>query len=315
MTQIVIISGFLGAGKTTFIDRLLKGFYNGRKIAIIENDFGDFSLDSSLLRQSGFEVTDIKSGCICCTLSGDFITALCSLTKSKAPEVIVIEPSGVGKLSDVQKACNDQKLRGLALISNKITIVDVNRCETYYENFGEFFDDQIKNADTVVLSRTQLYPHKCKDAISIVRKLNANAIIYDRPFDELDFNEILTRNNTDYIKPSEDCICTCHMHSHDKHCHCDHNSSEHHHTFDTVTVIFNQDVTQQLIKRNMERLSDSRFGDIVRAKGIITQGSGFLNVQYVPGSVTFEKTEVHGNEICFIGKGLDKTAIRELFSI
>lgn len=326
MTETVIISGFLGAGKTTFIQKLLKDCYKDKKVAIIENDFGEINLDSALLQESGFEVTDITNGCICCTLTGDFISALSSLIRSKAPDVIIIEPSGVGKLSDIEKACLDIKISGITKITNKITIVDVNKCETYYENFGEFFDNQVSNADTVVLSRTQLYPDKVCNAVNIIKGLNSKATIYSKPFDELDFNEISLLNN--FVTPIiHKCNCGCHSHTHDEqHCcdnhsydahDCCHTEQEHHHkhAFDAVTISFKGNTDAKAIEAKMQKINDRRFGNIVRAKGIITDNSEYVNVQYVPDSLKLEKTGVRGNEICFIGKNIDESALREFFTV
>ncbi len=134
--EVYIISGFLGAGKTTLIQKLIKETFIGRKIALIENDFGESSIDADLLRSDQFEVTEINNGCICCSLSGDFVKALSKLIKEYAPEVIIIEPSGVSKLSDIEKACSEIKNIKIAA---KITVVDAKRCQSYYENFGFFF--------------------------------------------------------------------------------------------------------------------------------------------------------------------------------
>ncbi len=159
-TEIILVSGFLGAGKTTLVQKLLKEAFTGQRIALIENDFGEISIDAALLQTSGFQVREISSGCICCSLSGDFVKALKELLDACHPDRILIEPSGVGKLSDIIQACADARLRGLVRISRKITVVDVKRCAMYLENFGEFFEDQIRHTDAVVLSRVEAYPDR-----------------------------------------------------------------------------------------------------------------------------------------------------------
>ena len=144
-TEIYIISGFLGAGKTTLIQKLIKESFQKDKVVLIENDFGEISIDAALLKSSGIEVKEINAGCICCSLSGDFVKAVKELLDRFHPDKIIIEPSGVGKLSDIVKACSDQRIQQLAKVKSKITIVDVKRCKVYLHNFGEFFEDQIEN--------------------------------------------------------------------------------------------------------------------------------------------------------------------------
>lgn len=138
MTDMYLISGFLGAGKTTLIQKLLTEAFKSKKVALIENDFGDFSVDAALLREGGYQVLALNAGCICCSLTGDFTAALASLLKTYRPDVVLIEPSGVGKLSDVERACRDRRFATSARITQKITVVDVKRCASYLENFGRF---------------------------------------------------------------------------------------------------------------------------------------------------------------------------------
>ena len=142
MTDMYLISGFLGAGKTTLIQKLLTEAFKSKKVALIENDFGDFSVDAALLREGGYQVLALNAGCICCSLTGDFTAALASLLKTYRPDVVLIEPSGVGKLSDVERACRDRRFATSARITQKITVVDVKRCASYLENFGAFFEER-----------------------------------------------------------------------------------------------------------------------------------------------------------------------------
>jgi G3E family GTPase len=152
MTKIDIFSGFLGAGKTTLIRKLIKEAYAGQKIVLIENEFGEIAIDGGFLKDAGVQITEMNSGCICCTLVGDFKAALEKVIDEYAPDRIIIEPSGVGKLSDVAKAVST--VAGKAELGAKVTVVDANKCKMYIRNFGEFFNDQVKNADVIVLSRT-----------------------------------------------------------------------------------------------------------------------------------------------------------------
>lgn len=179
-TEIYVISGFLGAGKTTLIQKLLKEAFRKEKVVLIENDFGEISVDAALLKSGGIEVKEMNSGCICCSLSGDFVKALKELLDRFHPDKIIIEPSGVGKLSDIMKACSDPRVQALAKVKAKITVVDVKRCQMYLDNFGEFFEDQIQNANVILLSRTESFSDKINDAYRLVKSLNAHSTILSK---------------------------------------------------------------------------------------------------------------------------------------
>ena len=179
MTDMYLISGFLGAGKTTLIQKLLTEAFKSKKVALIENDFGDFSVDAALLREGGYQVRELNAGCICCSLTGDFTAALASLLKTYRPDVVLIEPSGVGKLSDVERACGDRRFATSARITQKITVVDVKRCASYLENFGAFFEDQVRSAGTILLNRTELFPGAVTKAVELVEQLNGqHALVF-----------------------------------------------------------------------------------------------------------------------------------------
>ena len=189
MTKIDIISGFLGAGKTTLIQKLIKEVYAGKKVVLVENEFGEIGIDGGFLKDAGIVVNEINSGCICCTLQGDFRNALQEVVKKYDPDHIIIEPSGVGKLSDILAVVKD--VEGLELNSYS-TVVDAKRCETYHKNFKEFFDDQITTAACIILSRTQLVDEETlqKD-IAIIRELNNDARIITTPWDDLSGQAII----------------------------------------------------------------------------------------------------------------------------
>lgn len=190
-TEIHVISGFLGAGKTTLIQKLLQEAFKGEKVVLIENDFGDISVDAALLQSGGVEVKELNSGCICCSLSGDFVKALKELLDRFHPDKVIIEPSGVGKLSDIMKVCSDPHIQPLAKIKSKITVADVKRCKMYLDNFGEFFEDQIQHADVILLSRTEDFPDKVNDACKLLKSLNAQAVILTKPWNQIRADEIL----------------------------------------------------------------------------------------------------------------------------
>ena len=237
MTKIDIISGFLGAGKTTLIQKLIKEVYAGKKVVLVENEFGEIGIDGGFLKDAGIVVNEINSGCICCTLQGDFRNALQEVVKKYDPDHIIIEPSGVGKLSDILAVVKD--VEGLQLNSYS-TVVDAKRCEIYHKNFKEFFDDQISTAACVILSRTQLVEEETlqKD-IAIIRELNHDARIITTPWDDLSGQAIIDamEGSTDgfpELEEEEECCCCgcgCHDEDDDDDCCCghDHHEHEHHH--------------------------------------------------------------------------------------
>ena len=235
MTKIDIISGFLGAGKTTLIQKLIKEVYAGQKVVLVENEFGEIGIDGGFLKDSGIVVNEINSGCICCTLQGDFRTALQEVVEKYHPDHIIIEPSGVGKLSDILSVVKD--VEGLQLNSYS-TVVDAKRCEIYHKNFKEFFDDQISTAACVILSRTQLVDEETlqKD-IAIIRELNHDARIITTPWDDLSGQAIIDamEGSTDgfpELEEEEECCCCgcgCHDEDDDEDCCCGHEHHEHEH--------------------------------------------------------------------------------------
>ena len=236
MTKIDIISGFLGAGKTTLIQKLIKEVYAGQKVVLVENEFGEIGIDGGFLKDSGIVVNEINSGCICCTLQGDFRTALQEVVEKYHPDHIIIEPSGVGKLSDILAVVKD--VEGLQLNSYS-TVVDAKRCEIYHKNFKEFFDDQISTAACVILSRTQLVDEETlqKD-ITIIRELNNDARIITTPWDDLSGQAIIEamEGSTDGFPELEEeeecCCCGCGCHDDDDDCCGDHDHHEHEHHHD-----------------------------------------------------------------------------------
>ena len=235
MTKIDIISGFLGAGKTTLIQKLIKEVYAGKKVVLVENEFGEIGIDGGFLKDAGIVVNEINSGCICCTLQGDFRTALQEVVEKYHPDHIIIEPSGVGKLSDILAVVKD--VEGLQLNSYS-TVVDAKRCEIYHKNFKEFFDDQITTAACIILSRTQLVDEETlqKD-ITIIRELNNDARIITTPWDDLSGQAIIDamEGSTDgfpELEEEEECCCCgcgCHDEDDDEDCCCGHEHHEHEH--------------------------------------------------------------------------------------
>lgn len=265
MTKIDIVSGFLGAGKTTLIKKLLKEALGGEQVVLIENEFGEIGIDGGFLKDSGIEITEMNSGCICCSLVGDFGTALKEVLDKYHPDRILIEPSGVGKLSDVMRAVEGATASEGVHLNSAVAVVDAKKCKTYLKNFGEFFANQIEHAGTVILSRTgEMSDEKINAAVALIRQHNAKAAVITTPWDKLEgtkileamedakdleaelMREVLEAHDHDHDHDHEehhhhhDGEC-CHDHDHEEHhhdhhdgecCHHDHDHEEHHHHHD-----------------------------------------------------------------------------------
>ena len=256
MTKIDIISGFLGAGKTTLIKKLIEQAFKGEKLVLIENEFGEIGIDGGFLKDAGVQITEMNSGCICCSLVGDFGTALKQVITDYTPDRIIIEPSGVGKLSDVIKAVKDVSGNLDVELDSYTTVADVSKVKIYMKNFGEFFNNQIESANTIILSRTQTTTQdKIEKAVAMIREKNDHATIIKTPWDEIDGAAIreamqnyksLEETMMDEAKKGHDhdhdhgdeCTCGCHDHDHhhdhddDHEHHHDHDEHEHHHDHD-----------------------------------------------------------------------------------
>ena len=249
MTKIDIISGFLGAGKTTFIKKLLEEAIAGEQVVLIENEFGEIGIDGGFLKDSGIEIREMNSGCICCSLVGDFGASLAEVLTQYKPERIIIEPSGVGKLSDVMKAVIDVSADMDVELNSAVTIVDAAKCKMYMKNFGEFFNNQIENAGTIVLSRTDITDaSRIQKDVDMIREKNANAVIITTPLDQLGGSQLLeiiekkdtmlddllaevreSRRHDEECHEHHDHDGECHEHHHHDH---DEECHEHHHDHD-----------------------------------------------------------------------------------
>ena len=354
MTKIDIFSGFLGAGKTTLIRKLIKEAYAGQKIVLIENEFGEIAIDGGFLRDAGVQITEMNSGCICCTLVGDFKAALEKVIEDYAPDRIIIEPSGVGKLSDVARAVS--AVAGKAEIGAKVTVVDANKCKMYIRNFGEFFNDQVKNADVIVLSRTgDISEQKLLAAVDMLHELNGDAVIITTPWDELSggqFTEAMEHRSSlaaelaamaaehdddDDDDECDDEECECHHHhdgdeDHDEHEHHhhdgddDHNEHEHHHHHhhhaDEVFTSWGSETprkfTEEGLSRMLTALDDAeKYGMVLRAKGMVDASDGeWLYFDYVPGEMNIRRgAPVVTGRFCVIGSKINEPALKELFDI
>ena len=230
MTKIDIFSGFLGAGKTTLIKKLIKEAYTSEKVVLIENEFGEIGIDGGFLSDAGIEITEMNSGCICCSLVGDFSKALLKVLDEYKPDRVIIEPSGVGKLSDVIRAVQGVDYEG-AVLNCYTAVCDVNKCKMYMKNFGEFYNDQIKHASCIVLSHTQTCKEsKLLDTVELIRQHNPTATIVTTPWDLLNGKDILAAmEKRDTLDEAIKELEKEHHHDHHEHCHChDHDDHDHH---------------------------------------------------------------------------------------
>lgn len=217
MTKVDIISGFLGAGKTTFIKKLIDQVFTGEKLVLIENEFGEIGIDGGFLKDAGIEITEMNSGCICCTLVGDFSEALKKVIAEYHPDRVIIEPSGVGKLSDVAKAVEDVKADADIEITGRITVVDGKKAKMYMKNFGEFFKDQVEHASTIVISRTQMMSDaKVEECVHMLREENEKAAIISTPWDNLGKAAIMRA--LEQGAELEDLLETVRHHDHESYC-------------------------------------------------------------------------------------------------
>lgn len=239
MTKIDVFSGFLGAGKTTLIKKLLKEALQDTKVVLIENEFGEIGIDGGFLKEAGIEIKEMNSGCICCSLVGDFGASLKEVLTTYTPERVLIEPSGVGKLSDVVKAVEDVAGDLDVQINSAVAVVDATKCKMYIKNFGEFFVNQIEHAGTIILSRTgKISQEKLDTCIEMIREYNKEATIITTPWEQLDGKDILeTIEGQDKLADMmQELLEHAHHHEHDEHCTCgchghhhNHEEHEHHH--------------------------------------------------------------------------------------
>ena len=341
MTRIDIISGFLGAGKTTLIKKLLGDALKGQQVVLIENEFGEIGIDGGFLKDAGIEIREMNSGCICCSLVGDFGAALKDVITKYHPDRIIIEPSGVGKLSDVIKAVDGvEKEAGVAL-NSATTVVDVMKCKMYLRNFGEFFENQVKSAGTIILSRTdKADTEKVEAAVKMLRELNPEAHIITTPVEVLGGKKVLDTMegaiiNLAQVEEEEhhhhhhdhdECCCGHdhdheHHHHHDDECGCGHEHHHHHHADEVFTSCGQETVktfTKEQIEGILKKLSeDTAYGMVLRAKGMVAGADG----QWIYFDMVPEEYEVRDGapeftgRICVIGSKLAEDKLAELFGL
>lgn len=354
MTKIDIISGFLGAGKTTLIKKLLDESFKGEKIVLIENEFGEIGIDGGFLKDAGVEITEMNSGCICCSLVGDFGAALKQVLADYSPARIVIEPSGVGKLSDVIHAVQNVASDDVVL-NGFTTVVDAAKAKMYMKNFGEFFNNQVENAACIILSRTGgISDDKLDAAVALLREKNPEAVIITTPWEDLSGKTILEaveRKST--LKDTlvhmvseavEDDVCpVCgghhhdhehehehhHHHDHDEHCDCGHDHHDHghhhHHGHDADEVFMSwgaetfRKYGEEDLRAMLNAFVDNEdYGLVLRAKGYVPAADGgqWVYFDYTPGELNVRRgaADVTGR-VCVIGSKLKEEKLKELFRI
>ena len=337
MTKIDIVSGFLGAGKTTLIKKLLAEAFQGEKLVLIENEFGEISIDGGFLKESGVQISEMSSGCICCSLVGDFDRALKDVHEQFHPDRILIEPSGVGKLSDVIVAVeNAVKDVPDMQLNSFVTVADATKVKVYMKNFGEFYNNQIESAGTIILSRTQrLSQEKLEAAVALLREKNPTAAILTTPWDALDgmtilsaiekvslADELLAKMRAEHEADEEE-----HHHHHHHHdgeecddpeCGCHH----HHHHADEVFVSWGAETVKPFTEDELERiltaLDGGEYGAILRAKGIVAAADGgqWLHYDFVPEEHQIRRGPAdYTGRLCVIGSGLKEDKLRQLFGL
>ncbi len=354
MTKIDIFSGFLGAGKTTLIKKLIQEAYKGEKVVLIENEFGEIGIDGGFLQEAGINITEMNSGCICCSLVGDFSKALRRVSTLYSPDRIIIEPSGVGKLSDVIKAVERAKLDH-ATLNAFCTVVDASKCKMYMKNFGEFFNDQVENASCIILSHTdKAGEDKLAVAVGLLKEKNPTATLVTASWEALDGKEILSameqknslqaeldklsrevEHHHDHECHDPNCDCHNHNHDHETHehhdhehechdpnCDCHHHGHEHgHHHADEVFTSWGRETTKKYTKQQLIEIlqafdSEEKFGVILRAKGIVAGETAWLHFDFVPGGVDVREgaPSVTGR-LCVIGCNLNEEELAKAFNI
>ena len=304
--KIDIIAGFLGAGKTTLIQKLLREGVFAEQIAIIENEFGEVGIDGSVLQETGIAVREINAGCICCSLQGDFTLAMEELYDRFQPGRIIIEPSGVGKLSDVLKtAAVFNRIKG-GKIGMQVAVVDISKYAVYLQNFGEFYEDQIKHASTIIFSRTQFCDNKTLVQISKdIRSVNEKASLITTPWDKLSAKQILNVAENNISVPAN----ILPMAGHDQ----AHSSSQ----FEVWHLETPQYFSESCLQHLLEQLDrGEKWGTVLRAKGIVPlSDKEWIHFDYVPGEIAMRNTSAdHAGKICVIGQNLNKKALHDLFS-
>lgn len=339
MTKVDIISGFLGAGKTTFIRQLIEQVFEGEKLVLIENEFGEIGIDGGFLKDAGIEVTEMNSGCICCTLVGDFSKALKKVIEEYQPDRVIIEPSGVGKLSDVARAVEDVKEDADIEITGRVTVVDGKKAKMYMKNFGEFFEDQVEHASVIVVSRTQMMSgEKVEECVHMLREKNKEAAIISTPWEELgkeaimralehsaELNDLLEHRHEHSHHHEGCCSHEHHHHPHEDCCGHEHHEGHHHHGHhhaDDVFASWGRETAHKYTDEELDYLvkalsETDAYGTILRSKGIVPMSDGsWRQFDLVPEEYEVREGQAdYTGRVCVIGTDLKEEELLRLFHI
>ena len=337
MVKIDIVSGFLGAGKTTLIKKLLKDAFQGEQVVLIENEFGEIGIDGGFLKEAGIQIREMNSGCICCSLVGDFGASLKEVVEKYHPDRILIEPSGVGKLSDVIKAVQGVEKEVDITLNSYTTVVDAKKCKMYMRNFGEFFNNQVEYAGAIIMSRTDIVDEeKATKAMELLREINKNAAIITTPIEKLEgkkllevmehpvsLEEELLKEEHEHHHDHDHEEHEHHHHDHDHECGCGHDHHDHHHHHaDEVFTSWGRETIKKYTKENLEKMLEAlsasdEYGIILRAKGMLPAEDGtWIYFDMVP-----EETEIregapeYTGRLCVIGSKLNEDKLAELFGL
>ncbi len=339
MTKIDIISGFLGAGKTTLIKKMIEEAFSGEKIVLIENEFGEVGIDGGFLKDAGIEITEMNSGCICCSLVGDFGKNLNEVIEKFHPDRILIEPSGVGKLSDVMKSVLDVEKTHDVKLNALVTVVNATKASKQMKAFGEFFNNQIEYATTIILSRSQnATPEQLELCVKQMQDLNDKAAIITTPWESIKGEQILKvmegqdnlevkllaeAHHHDHEHDHEG--HENHHHEHDENCTCgchDHDHEHHHHHADDVFTSWGKETPHKFTKEKIESVlktlcDTEEYGTILRAKGMVEdENSSWIYFDMVPGEYELREGEPdYTGRLCVIGTDMDEHRLEELFGI
>lgn len=350
MTKIDIFSGFLGAGKTTLIKKLIREAFAGQQIVLIENEFGEIGIDGGFLKEAGVQINELNSGCICCSLVGDFREALKQVIEQYHPDRVLIEPSGVGKLSDVTRAVEAVADELPLQLNSFVTVADAGKVKMYMKNFGEFYDDQISHASCIILSRTQsISEEKVAKAVEMIKEKNPDATIITTPWDSLEGAQIVSamESRDDFVAElrklaeeanehahhhdhehhhdhDEECHCHDHEHEHhhehDEHCTCGCHDHHHHHHADEVFTSWGVETAKKYseadLRAALDALDSGKYGTILRSKGIVDGPDGWLEFDFVPGEaeIRHRSPDVTG-KLVVIGSQLDENGVAALFGV
>ena len=330
MIKVDVISGFLGAGKTTLIKKLFQSSVKDEKVVLIENEFGEIGIDGTFLKESGVEIKEINSGCICCSLVGDFSSSMKEVISKFTPDRIIIEPSGVGKLSDIVRAI--EKVDADLKVNILATVVDGGKCKMYYKNFGEFYNDQVKEAGTIVISKTdKLSEEKVVAAVELIKSLNDRATVITTPIDELKAEQLLaTLENGESLVNELLEELNAHGRDEDEHEHHHHHDDDedehehhhHHHHADEVFTSWGVETPVAFSREKLESIlgvlcdENAGLGFILRAKGVVKASDNDMWYYFdlVAGDYEIRLgSPDYTGRLCVIGSKIDQVKIQELF--